>query len=229
MPRTVEQAITDAIARGAITVARAGYWRALARTRGDVPEWLDALTGSEVIAAGQRPERPFATVGDGPVAAAPPGADPAMYAANPLLYQMRRDRPALVTVAMADNPDPPTLFESGDLPPFTASGLPPSVLAGLPWPLRRPVAEAATLKAAYALVDKYAADPALALTDLAPARANLPYVQAMSAWLAGGAELGQEPPPQERSPYSVEQLHSELFGDTTFVPPRPAIPVDRKT
>lgn len=224
MSRTAEQAIADALDRGAISEARAGYWR----TRPDAVEWLDGLPGSPVMAAARRQERSFATVGDGPIAAAaPPGADPALYAANPLLYEMRRDRPALVTIAMADDPSPPTLFESGDLPPFTASELPPSVLAGLPWPLRRPVAEAATLKDAYALLQRYADNPELAHTDLATARVNLPYIEAMSLWLRGGATTGPEPqsPPGD---YTAERLKQELFGDTSFVAPHPTMPVDRR-
>ena len=219
------QAIADALDRGAVSEARTGYWRALARTQPDAVEWLDMLHGSAVMAAARRAERSFFTVGDGPIAAAAPGgADPALYAANPILYEMRRDRPALVRAAMADDPNPPTLFESGDLPPFTASGLPPSVLAGLPWPLRRPVAEAGTLKDAYALVEKYAGAPDLARTDLATARVNLPYIQDMSRWLSGGATTGPEQNPP--GDYTAERLHAELFGDHSFEASRPAIPVD---
>jgi hypothetical protein len=159
-------------------------------------------------AAARQVPRSFATVGDGPYAAAPPGADPAWYAPNPLLAEMQR-----------------RLFEDADLPLFTASGLPPSLLAGLPWPLRRPVAAAPTQAAAYRLVEKYAPNPQLALTDLATARENVGYVEAFSLWLKGGGEE-EGAPLGDRGSYTVEQLHKELFGDTTFVPMRPAIPVD---
>jgi hypothetical protein len=58
-------------------------------------------------------------------------------------------------------PVPPRLFGATDLPQLTASGLPVSALSALPWPLRRPVAEAPTLAAAYVLCDKYAGAPDL--------------------------------------------------------------------
>jgi hypothetical protein len=121
-----------------------------------------------------------------PPSAAPP-EDPLLYAANPILDELRRDRPALVEIAMSEDPNPPRLFDDADLPPFTASGIDPSVLASLPWPLRRPVAAAHTRADAYALVEKYAGSPGMARADLATARENADYVQAMSLWLRGSA------------------------------------------
>ena len=222
MARTIDQAIADAIGRGAITEVRASHWRALARSQPGAVGWLDRLHGSEVLAAAAQPrERPFATMGyAGPIAAAaPPGTDPLLYAANPILDELRRARPGLVAAAMADDPEPPRLFDDRDLPPFTASGIDPSVLATLPWPLRRPVAEAPTLKIAYALVERYAGQPEMARTDLATARANLPYVQSMSLWLKGGTTTGEPAAVSGQSSYTTEALHAELFGDSSFEAP----------
>jgi hypothetical protein len=80
----------------------------------------------------------LAAAASGPVyrQTAPPGVAPTLFAANPLLDQMQANRSALVAAAMRDNPNPPKLFDDRDLPLFTASGLDPAILAGLPWPLR---------------------------------------------------------------------------------------------
>jgi len=43
------------------------------------------------------------------------------WAANPIVDGLQAKNPATYAAALADGP-PPTLFESGDLPPFTASG-----------------------------------------------------------------------------------------------------------
>jgi hypothetical protein len=248
MPRTVEDAISDAIARGALTAGRAEHYRALARTRPDVADWVDRLQGNPVhAAAGRQQGRTFATVAAAP--AGPPGADPALYAANPLLYEMRRDRPALVQAAMAEDPNPPRLFGDRDLPPFTASGLDPAMLASLPWPVRREVAEAPTLAAAYQLAERYGSgsDADLpGLLELRDSRYNLPYVEAMSQWLAGS---GADAPPagdsgQPRHPgtgqylpaaaaplrdYTTEALHAELFGNHAYEPPSLAVAEPIKT
>jgi hypothetical protein len=53
---------------------------------------------------------------------------------------------------LAEDSNFPRLFGGCDLALITASGLDPQVLASLPWPLRRPVAEASTLKTAYELI-----------------------------------------------------------------------------
>jgi hypothetical protein len=163
--------------------------------------------------------------------AIPPGVDPVLYAANPLLDEMRRDRPALVSAAMAEGPNPPRLFGGSDLPPFTASGLDPRILATLPWALRRPAAAMPTLKEAYELVERYG-DPdsaGMASVDLAQAPANRGYVEAFSLWLKGqgGGPADRGPQDQLRHPatgqytasaagdYATEAMHRELFGDTT--------------
>ncbi len=109
---------------------------------------LDRLAGG-VYAAGPVPP---------PVV--PPGTNPLYYSVNQLLDEMRQAKPELVGAAMADDPDPPKLFGTTDLPPFTASGIDPQVLASLPWPIRRPVAEAPTLQAAYELADAWRRAPA---------------------------------------------------------------------
>jgi hypothetical protein len=220
-----QAAATRAHARGAISEARVRYWTQLAEAGEDVAPVLDQLTATRPPPGGQVA-----------AAAPPPGAGP-LYAANPILDEMRAARPALVAAAMADDPSPPRLFGDTDLPPFTASGLDPQVLASLPWPLRRPAAAMAKLSAVYALVEKYTGEAApMSVVDLGTAGENAAYVAAMSLWLQGNgggpADRGPQDQPRNRAgqyaaasgDYTTESLHAELFGATGYAPPRPAVP-----
>jgi hypothetical protein len=246
--RAAGDIIAAAVARGAISAGRAGYWAQRAQAGEDItildhlaaaPPGPDDTQHGRRVAAG----RSFAAVLPGvPV---PPGTDPSLYAANPLVEQMRRTRPALVEAAMRENPNPPRLFESGDLPPFTVSGLDPQTLAGLPWPLRRPVAEAPTLAAAYELVARYAGEggPEMAVSDLGNRGENTGYVSAVSQWLQGTGGGPAQPAGPARHPdtgqftqarraatdYTTEALHAELFGDKAYEPGAPAVPEQVKT
>ena len=129
-----QEATTRAVARGALTEARARAWVERAETE-DVAPIVDQL-------AAVRPPQVSAAMRH-----APPGTDPALFAANPLHAAMKRIKPGLVAAAEQEGP-PPKLFGDSDLPPFTASGLDPQVLARHPWPIRQAMASAPTLKAA---------------------------------------------------------------------------------
>ncbi len=172
MARTLDDALADAEQRGALTSTHsADRWRDYARKHGQAAAagWVDALESagppaSGAVMAGRRVGSRSVTV---PLAARPRMSDDtSLFAPNGLLAELSRDRPALVAAAKAEDPTPPALFGDEDLPPFTASGLDPRMLADLPWPLRRPVAQATTLSAAYALVEKYAGVPEMTKTDL---------------------------------------------------------------
>src|SRR5437660_8908916 len=96
MPRDAEQAIASAIQRGAIRPERAAHYRNLV-AEGMDPAVIDDLAAvlppQPIIASG--PAR-AAVYRDVAAAGAPPGADPVMYASNPILVEMERDKPALV-------------------------------------------------------------------------------------------------------------------------------------
>jgi hypothetical protein len=62
-------------------------------------------------------------------------------ARNPLADDYRQINATTFAAASRKGP-PPTLFNSGDLPPYTASGNPPSALLQLPWQLRHAAARA---------------------------------------------------------------------------------------
>lgn len=214
--------IQAAVQRGAISTARAAHWQQRANAGEDI-----SIVGSFPGSPSQAREnashggRIAAAVEDWyPNAGEPlsmqPDGDAALYAVNPLLTEMQLTKPGLVAAAMRDNPNPPRLFGSRDLPLFTASGLDPNVLSALPWPLRRPVAAVATLRNAYAMVQRYEGSPEMSRVDLAVRGENTPYVEAFSAWLAGptgsGSGAAYVTPATPSSDPVATALNGELFG-----------------
>lgn len=216
MSRTTEEIIAAAVERGAIPPGRAGYWRAAA-ARGEDITILDHMTAVPGIT--QPPA--------GPVRAAagrrPPVRAGTAWAPNPLLAELRATRPAVAAAAEADGP-PPQLFDTGPLPAFTASGIDPAVLAGLPWQARRPVAAARTAAEAWDLAEK-AGDP-LGLQELGKHPENAGYIAEFTQWAAGmgtrPVEVDTYTPPPSRDrwaaasagadDYTGDALYGELFG-----------------
>lgn len=79
----------------------------------------------------------------------------------------------------------PTLFNSGDLPPYTASGNPPAALMQLPWQLRHAAAKAD--QATWARLFNEAGDPEYALMFCPEVRdpGNAEYASRVAAWAGG--------------------------------------------
>jgi hypothetical protein len=231
MPRDAEQAIQAALARGAFAPERAAHYRRLVREGLD-PAVIDELAGVDwqarqnaQISAGvfmgdRDPRTGQRVVTSTGVTAGTMGSnsDP-MFASNPLLAEMSASHPSLVAAARQEDANVPELFGDSPLPAFTANGLPPEQLASLPWPLRRHVAEAATLAKAYELVE-YTDD--LKLLAMRFSRVNAPYVEAFSQWLVGTGrvtdpETGESIAASAASAddlddYTEQSLHDELFG-----------------
>jgi hypothetical protein len=148
-----EDPVSWALATGRIGPEREYFWRrqvaAAAQAATNVLECLAAGCAVPLTAAG----RPYTVQAAGPP---PAGADPRAYAANPLLDDLREAGQAGSTVyAAADRfaGEPPTLFETGDVPPVTASGLDPRQLLAAPWYARHPLAAAATPAEAAEILD----------------------------------------------------------------------------
>ncbi|OLT21400.1 hypothetical protein BJF81_02335 [Ornithinimicrobium sp. CNJ-824] len=74
-------------------------------------------------------------------------------ALNPLLDEIKQSKPELARHMLAAQPAP-TLFATGDLPVFTASGIDPSRLRELPWHVRHAAARADS-RAALALFERF--------------------------------------------------------------------------
>ncbi len=103
------------------------------------------------------------------------------WSVNPLLDDAEQAQPALVAVARTSNGEPPTLFESGDLPPFTASGVDPQHLTRLPFRTRHAAATEPSPAAVLRMVETHgpnsdAQSPSPGLDE---------YRTRMSGWLRG--------------------------------------------
>jgi hypothetical protein len=91
----------------------------------------------------------------------------------------------------------PTLFSSGDLPPFTTSGIPVEALLEVPWQARHPLATAATAREAYEIVDFLALfSTPEAVQDVAAQKygqhpRNREYALAVETWLLNGESQEQ--------------------------------------
>jgi hypothetical protein len=102
-----------------------------------------------------------------------------IYARNPLVDEARRTRSQASLQAASDAP---TLFHSGDLPPFTASGIDPDNLLRVPWQARHAIASAATTAQAFELLERYADDPVAAAFEQGGSLANADYQKRVNEW-----------------------------------------------
>ncbi len=90
-----------------------------------------------------------------PPAGTRPAAAAQRFPANPVAAEFRaRDRELVNRAAQTGAPEP-TLFSTGDLPPFCASGIDPQVLLQVPWQVRPALASAPTQAKAYELIETY--------------------------------------------------------------------------
>ncbi len=103
------------------------------------------------------------------------------WSPNPLLDDAKQAQPALVDLARKTNGDPPSMFESGDLPPFTASGVDPQHLTRLPFRTRHAAATEPSPAAVLRMVETHGPDP----DAQAPSPGLDEYRNRMSGWLRG--------------------------------------------
>lgn len=92
--------------------------------------------------------------------------------------------------ASSNDGNVPTLFSSGDLPPFTASGMDPSALLSVPWFARHAVAAAKTQEQAYELVEAMSGPDGDVAASLDAAVVhhigNVDYKQRVQSWVMAG-------------------------------------------
>lgn len=162
-----------------------------------------------VVPAGRRPT--------GRVAAASAGDPAGHYALNPLLADAQLRFPADYAAAMEIDPNPPTLFAAGDLPPMMASGADPVLLSRVPWYARHSLAsaDAQTFQAEYEVLAS--ADGVGEAQDPRYLRHanNEAYEARVVAWLAAGSRWREETRSEasRRRAEEVRAAEAEAMGD----------------
>jgi hypothetical protein len=150
---------------------------------------LNACTGQELAKAR------VALVSQPVIATPKPKAKPAAPAvavaaarpaSNPIAAAARAQRPAQVAAAQATGLSEPTLFHSGDLPPFTASGIDPAQLLTVPWQARPTVAAAASQAEAYQLLQEYSGPESEEIAAVEFAEVERDLQKRYDAWLTAG-------------------------------------------
>jgi len=131
------------------------------------------------------------------------------WAANPIVDGLQAKNPATYAAALADGP-PPTLFESGDLPPFTASGVDVQTLMRLPFAVRHFAATATTAGEVLQLMENYAADPNASADS--PGLSD--YLMRVADWISGrNANRSPFAPRTEGQHSGDDSTYSQMFGE----------------
>ncbi len=108
-----------------------------------------------------------------------------VYGPNPLIDELRQADPRRYAEAENRGGKPPTLFVTGDLPLFTASGVDPNVLLQLPWVARHAAARA-TPSDAVVILEAYGAVTErnwwAAVAKFVTDHAVMGYEQRVHAW-----------------------------------------------
>lgn len=149
-----------------------------------------AITCKDVYGSVKKPAPVRPPASPVPTPRPPAQSISATHARNALLDQVRAEPGGPRRVAAAEGQSPaPTLFASGDLPPFTASGVDPSELLKVPWFARHHLASITdTAKVEQLLTDYAGPDGDLAAqTDGVSAhRGNHDYAGRLREWLDRG-------------------------------------------
>lgn len=103
------------------------------------------------------------------------------WSKNPLLDDAEQSQPELVRLARLQNGEPPSLFSTGDAPPFTASGIDPSLLRLLPWQMRHAAAQEPDRLTVLGMIEKHANEPDARV----PSEGLADYEKRVGDWLSG--------------------------------------------
>jgi len=103
------------------------------------------------------------------------------WSVNPLLDDAKQTVAATVAAATVTNGEPPTMFDSGDLPPFIASGVDPRFLANLPWRIRHAAAMETSSLTVLKWVEEFGHDDTVDM----PVAGQWQYINRFRDWLAG--------------------------------------------
>jgi hypothetical protein len=111
------------------------------------------------------------------------------YGTNPLWEDVAQTNLEKARAIVAAGDKPPTLFESGDAPVFLASGIPPTAVAAVSWPVRHVIARLVAVDAAR-LLNKFTPGPTSkpaalaeeALIFFSDDDENMEYRRRVAAW-----------------------------------------------
>lgn len=121
---------------------------------------------------------------------------------NPLLNQVSKTQPAIVQVALTEGPAP-TMWVSGNLPPFTASGLDPQVLNRLPWATRHWAAAEPDKLKVLGVIEQYGDFEGIEMEHSGLEA----YKQRFSRWMSG-----IDAPKKVESKDEADALYEQMFG-----------------
>lgn len=200
-----EDPVTWARRTGRITASSSPRWREdLRRDPAGTAQWLAIL---HPVLGDESSQRVEAAAARRRNVSSRPTAQLGALAVNPALDALP---PGLRSSAAtnADAPPPPTLFNSGDVPPLTASGLDPERLLDLPWQARHAVAVAPTAAVALQLFERYVGDPDGAALDFGSSQPVTDYVRRVQQWAADWA--------------SPDALYAAHYGDDQLAEARKA-------
>lgn len=190
----------------------------------------DLVKGRGAVAASAaEPQKPARPQWERKVAASvPAGVDPAWYSLNPAVDEAAQ-RGLFGSSVMASRGQVPTLFASGDLPSYCASGMSPQVLASVPWPSRHPIAAAATMQEAQELLEAVSGPDGWLVSQMEHLGhpQNGDYRQRVSDWVmkgsaaAGRAETERAArvaasavPTADSAEMTDDEMYDALFGDS---------------
>lgn len=108
------------------------------------------------------------------------------YGPSPLVTDLSVRRPSLFEMA-SERADAPTLFATGDLPPFTASGMDPALLHRLPYHWRHAAASNPDGAEVLSWLEKAVQDPEVygSADDGQPHPGLMDYRARMERWAGG--------------------------------------------
>ena len=132
------------------------------------------------------------------------------YSANPVVDGFKAQSPALYAAALLEGP-PPTLFECGDLPPFTTSGVDTMYLTWVPFGVRHHAAVAQSRGEVLQLIEDFGKDPSGSVDSDGLSA----YLRRVSDWLTGRYVERPAPmsaAPDATDPHNAPGLYDAIFG-----------------
>ncbi|YCK81225.1 hypothetical protein M1D89_19470 [Arthrobacter sp. D3-18] len=127
-------------------------------------------------------------------------------ALNPLYELELQQRPDLVEIAIKEAPIP-TMWATGDLPPFTASGIDPEMLRHVPWQARHAAAAEPDRAKVLGMIDNYQGGAEQDIIEVEH-EGLAAYRVRMQRWMAGFDKPKDAPMSQQEQ----DELYNQIYG-----------------